>query len=382
MRRTTLALIAAIAAGCAPGPDTSLTDPTERLDRYVDTLTSEYPGLRYGVVDAQGPIYGRSAGYRALNAGRPITDRTEMPGFSLSKLFTSLVVVQLAEQGQVDLDAELRSYLDWLPYPGTVRHVLSHSAGLPDVIWGTFYIHFPETHSQLNRAALLREVVTANEPRREPGEQAAYTNLAYALLGALIEERTGLSYEDAVQQRVFEPLGMAGATFDPFAAAELTDSHISRSPISRGLMRVMIDGIAFERAGRWTTIQREYYFDLPAHGGVLLSGQALETFLVAVLARDARLLSQAGYAAWTEPQSIAAGEFALGWHVGETAHGPYIGHDGGAMGVTASVRIYPELGIATFFQSNVLDSMRVARRDMDRLDAMAIEIARGSGSGR
>lgn len=292
--------------------------------------------------------------------------------FSISKLFTSLVVMQLVDEGLVDLDHKVSDYLSWVPCDGTVRHFLSHSAGVPNPIWGSFYIHWADAHRDFDRDAFLREIVKDNaEAEFAPGESVLYTNLGYAILGAVIEERTGISYELAVAERVFQALALHSASFDPARVPDLSSSYVTRSPVTRFMMKAVMEGLTFERAGRFNSIPSDYYFDFPAHGGLVVAPKDTAAFLTAIVSTDPRILSEAGWERWFTPQDVADRKYALGWRVEETVNGLVLTHAGGAMGHSAMIRFYVDEGIATYFQSNILDSMRIERRYMNRVDSHA-----------
>jgi CubicO group peptidase (beta-lactamase class C family) len=370
------AALAGVPAGCAHGPTVAedIASPRGRLDRYVGDLTTEYPALWYGAVSAEGRVHAVGGGYADVASAGAMTEDTAMYVYSLAKIVTSLAVVQLAEAGDIDLDKQVQFYLPWVPYPGTVRQYLSHSAGVPNPIWGSFYIHWPEQHAELNRDAFLREVCAENgKAKFGPGEDVSYSNLGYAILGALIEEQSGQSYEAYVRQHIFDPLGMEDAAMDPTHPAKLAKSYISRSLVTRIAMRMFMDNVTFEREGAFVAIPPLYYFDFPAHGGLVLSPADMERFLRAILCRNAELLGAVAWEWWFTPTAVAGEEYALGWRIEESDKGRVFTHAGGAMGQSAMIRLYPGSGVATFFQSNILDSMRVKRTDMDVLDGLLFE---------
>jgi len=359
-------------SGCTHNPGIASGMSSDiRLDHYIDSLAGDYPGLSYGATTADGLVYGRSAGLADIASGIPVADETAMNGFSLAKIVTSLAVVQLTERGLVDLDWQVSQYLPWVPYPGTVRHYLSHSAGVPNPIWGSFYIHWPQDHDSLDRDGFLRQICAENPNSKfVPGEDVLYSNLAYAILGALIEERTGMRYEQYVEENIFGPLGMDNTGMAPTDPGVLSKSYVSRSLLTRVAMKSVMKGITFRREGKYTAIPDEYYFDFPAHGGLVISPEDMGRFLTAILAHDAVLLGPEGWVRWFEPQDIAGGAFALGWRIEQTDRGTVYAHAGGAMGHAAMIRLYPEHGVATYFLSNILDSMKIEKRDMDELDLL------------
>jgi len=152
----------------------------------------------------------------ALDAQVPVDPETTLfrPG-SVSKLATGVSVMQLVEQGKLDLDADVNTYLenfkirDTFPEPITLRHILTHTAGFEDGAVGYLIIDDPE------RIMPLAESMARYQPLRvnPPGKQTSYSNYATALAGVIVENVSGLSFADYVQQNIFDPLGMTHSSF-------------------------------------------------------------------------------------------------------------------------------------------------------------------------
>lgn len=131
---------------------------------------------------------------------------------SVSKVFTATIVMQLVEQGIVDLDAPVQDFVDFpLPEtfdePITMRHLLSHTAGFEDELAGLITAPGGETVS-------LRDAVAIDPPAQifTPGSTPAYSNYSNGLAAYVVERVTGVPYETLVQERIFDRLGMASAT--------------------------------------------------------------------------------------------------------------------------------------------------------------------------
>lgn len=143
------------------------------------------------------------------------------PG-STSKLSTWVSVMQLVEQGRLDLDTDVNEYLesfkikDTFEDPITLRHIMTHTAGFEDGGLGYLIIDDPE------KAISLRDSMERYQPERinPPGVQTAYSNYATSLAGLIVENVSGLPFADYVQQNIFDPLGMTHSSFaEPLPAA-------------------------------------------------------------------------------------------------------------------------------------------------------------------
>jgi CubicO group peptidase (beta-lactamase class C family) len=123
--------------------------------------------------------------------------------------------MQLVEQGKLDLNADVNTYLqgfkikDTFPEPITLQHIMTHSAGFEDGGLGYLIIDDPES------AITLREAMERYQPERinPPGAHTAYSNYATSLAGLIIENVSGLSFNDYIEQNIFAPLGMASSSF-------------------------------------------------------------------------------------------------------------------------------------------------------------------------
>lgn len=217
----------------------SQTDaPTTRVERgrwvnsgefasWVDgflaeqTDGSQMPSLGLVVVKAEGIFFQK--GYGQASDERNITvtpDQTLFRAASVSKLMTATAVMQLVEQGKLNLNADINTYLtrfqleNSYPSPITARHLLTHTSGIEDRLFGI-------TVLSADRLVSLGDYFAVHIPRRirPPGEQIAYSNTGMALAGHLVEAVSGLSFEEYVERNIFQPLGMTRSSFrQPYPA--------------------------------------------------------------------------------------------------------------------------------------------------------------------
>lgn len=158
-------------------------------------------------------------GYADVERGTPFTPRTATDGGSIAKTMTAAAVLRLAAQGRLDLDAPVQKYLPAYPHAATrVRHLLSHSAGLPDYAW------FDERFGlgALRSNAMQVEAVAKSglEPRFAPGTAFAYDNAAYDTAALVVEAVAGTSYAGYLGREFFVPLGMRDAFVRPARLAD------------------------------------------------------------------------------------------------------------------------------------------------------------------
>jgi CubicO group peptidase (beta-lactamase class C family) len=177
-------------------------------------------GLAVGVV-RNGSLeffYGHGAADIASNT--PVTEDTVFRVASITKTFTAIAVMQLQEQGRIDLDAPASDYLrayTLIPAkaahpPATVRHLLTHTAGLPELVylWRAFKPVLGETVAYGQRVPTLAEFYRGRlRLVAEPGTRHTYSNHGFATLGQIVEDVSGQPLARYFRDRIFAPLGMA-----------------------------------------------------------------------------------------------------------------------------------------------------------------------------
>jgi len=227
----------------------------EQLEQCVADVmqSSRIPGLALAIISDRTILYARGFGVTSLeDGGQPVTPQTLFRIGSTTKSLTGTAAMRLVEQGQLDLDAPIRTYIDWfkLRDPGaadvvTLRMLLSHTAGLP-TDW--------EVYDQHDPAALARHV-HEDVPRyplvAAPGTQFEYSNVGTNIVGYLIEVVTNKPFAAAMQDLVFDPLEMRRTTFDPTVAMTypLAQGHVLTEEGSIGVYHQFADHTAHYPAG-------------------------------------------------------------------------------------------------------------------------------------
>ena len=288
-----------------------------------------------------GEIVSKGAlGFRDPENTLPITEDTIFQLASVTKQFTAAAVMLTVRQGLLSLDDEITKYFPEIPYPGvTVRHLLSHTSGIPDYFVDAdwfFRIWKEEKRVPGNDEILrfLRE--TKAKPYFAPGEGLKYSNTAYNLLALLVERRSGVPFEKFLQQNIFEPAGMRSTRC----------CHIRR------------DGVPFENYARATVfedgkyvadVDSEEYGDVAAFDG-LNGDDYVYTNIFDMLKwdralREGKVLTKEEQEIMYTPAKLNNGEdavfdeddglgYGFGWAVGhDKALGLVVSHSGGMPGV-------------------------------------------------
>ena len=194
------------------------------------------PGAGIALVRLAGVEWAGGVGYADRDARTPVTADTHFRAGSISKTFVAIALVQLYEDGEIDLDtpvAELASDVEidnaWMVSdPVRLIHLLQHTAGLDDM-------HFNEIYNQSHPPDLpLAEVLKLNPSSRvvrwPPGTRMSYSNPGYGIAGHVIEKLTGQKYEDRIAEEIFKPIGMTESSFyfTPDDHAKLAKGYSSR----------------------------------------------------------------------------------------------------------------------------------------------------------
>jgi CubicO group peptidase (beta-lactamase class C family) len=213
--RLTLGLMAAVAAGsgAAVAQQLSVEARLKGFDAYMAQVMKDWdaPGIGVGIVVKDKLVFAQGFGYRDYGQKLPYTTTTTQPIASNTKLFTAVAVGMLVEEGKLRWDEPvkrfvptIRFYNDDLDRSVTIRDMLSHRSGVTrhDAIW------YKSSFTRRELWDRLRYL----EPTAPIRTQFLYNNLMFTAAGQVIEELSGQTWEQFVQHRVFDPLGMTRST--------------------------------------------------------------------------------------------------------------------------------------------------------------------------
>ena len=336
----TAALTAApLAVSAQPSAPSAIPQSTRAdLDAWVGrqmTLRS-IPGMQVVVVKGGQVVFSGAWGLANLQTPVPVTPDTVFSINSATKTFTGVEILRLVERGEVDLDAPVSTYLADLPEawrPITVRQLLTHMSGLPDII--------TRDGGYVGQDRTAAIAALADLPLRSvPGERFAYNQTNYLLLQWMIEQARGQSFEAVVAQDAFAPFGMTHAGFGD----------------SLDLIPGKADSYRYSRpaGGEPPRLQNVHELFPPftrAAAGINSSGQDLARWLIALQAGE--ILRPATLVALWTPGRFndgRAGEWANGWVVVDRPEHRSVGMSGGGR---SAFSIYPDDGVAVIILTNL-----------------------------
>lgn len=185
---------------------------TARLERLVrqEQREKRLPSISAAVLRDTKLIWQTAIGAADVEAGLDATPDTQYRIGSITKTFTAAAIMQLRDAGKLDLEDTLDRHIEGVAHTPTIRRLLSHASGLQretqDDSWLTLRFATPDE---------LLETLAQAELVLPSGARFHYSNLAFALLGIVVERVSGVPYMDYVRERLFEPVGLTRVSFEP-----------------------------------------------------------------------------------------------------------------------------------------------------------------------
>ena len=306
----------------------------ERLDSFLAAAVEAYdiPGLTVAVVRQGEIVYEEAFGVENLDTGEPLSPQHLFHFASVSKPFVATAVMQLVEQGKIDLDEKVITYLPYfeLADPAyaeiTIRQMLNHTSGMPDVE------DYEWDNPQTDEGAAERYVrsLSGESMIGPPGGQCVYSNMAFDTLGDVIAKISGLSFEAYVKKNILDPLGMVESNFlYPETNPELrTTGHVwdvgprvsEHYPYNRRHAPSSTLNSSVHDMTRWVL-------------GNLQRGELDST----------RILEDSSYdVLWAPSAEMGSSHVGLSWFLQEFDGIPTISHGGGDVGFSSYVVLLPE----------------------------------------
>lgn len=326
-----------------PVPQAPLELTGDNLASVLDPVMMEWvdkykgPGAVVVVVKRNGPVFAKGYGYSDIDAKTSFTaDKTLVRPGSISKLFTGIAVMQLVDEGKLDLDRDVNDYLEFSVstpeggVPVTLRRLLRHRAGFEEHVKGLF--------SRDREPEPLGRSLAKNLPTRlfPKGDVVAYSNYGVALAGYIVERASGEPYAAYIQRHILEPLGMAHSTFqqplpDSLAALMAKGYHTSDAPPLG-----YFETIPVSPAGALSATGT----DMGRFISMLINGGALDGVRILPKARLDEMIAAS--------DGTPAGYLGLVFHGSKIAGHDAIGHTGGTLAFLSDLTIFPGQEIGVF----------------------------------
>jgi CubicO group peptidase (beta-lactamase class C family) len=316
----------------AKSPTPAPRDLAAKVDAYMKAAVAHDQFMGTVLIARDGaPVLTKSYGMANIELSAPDTPQTVFRIASVTKGFTALAIMQLQEQGKLNVADPICRYLDDCPpawAPITIRQLLTQTSGIPN------YSSLPDWDEQLvvrhyerpQLVALFRDLPL----EFVPGEKYAYTNSGYYLLGLIIERASGEPYEQYLQDRIFKPLGMTHTRFDERRALI---PHRATGYYSRGTAFISATyedpTTAYAGGGLYSTVGDLLLWDQALYSERLVSRKSLDEIFTPV---------RNGY--------------GYGWRIGEKHGRREADHSGSLSGFSSYIIRFPAERVAVIVLSN------------------------------
>jgi CubicO group peptidase (beta-lactamase class C family) len=326
------------------------------LSRQVEQHKT--PSIQYAFFNSAETIYAYRFGWRDVAKQLPVQESTSYNLFSITKTFTALAVLQLAQDGKLDLQRPVTEYLPDFPYTNkiTVHQLLTHTAGIPNPM-PLRWTHLTNEHADFDADKFFKEIFRKkNRLKSAPGARFRYSNLGYVLLGQLIAKVSEQDYASFIRERIFQRVGITSEnlSFEIDPDIHAIGYHKNWS-FSNVLLRFLIDKSKFmdKPQGIWQPF-RLFYPNGAAYGGMVGTAKGLIQYAQVLLKNDESLLSTK-YKQVLFTQTSAGGKpcnMATSWFTGSFNGHRYFTHAGGGGGYYIELRLYPEAGMGSVILFN------------------------------
>jgi CubicO group peptidase (beta-lactamase class C family) len=335
----------------------------QRLDEFIARHMNETgaPGMTVALADRKGLLRASQYGFADVKAGLKVQPVTLFEIGSISKSFVAIAILQLADEGKLDLNKPIKDYLPWLKVessfaPFTTHHLLSHTAGLSGV------------------PLLMRVATTTLRVGFEPGTKWLYSNIGYVLLGFLLESIEKRPFAEIMRRRVLDALGMNMSA--PVISAAIRD----RTAIGYGPLKLDRMFPPHGKLGEapWVDVAE-------AAGSIAATATDMSNYLQLLLNHGAgpkgRVLSDKSFDLLIKPviKSPFRGEdasYAYGLWVSEKDDHTVLRHTGGMVAFSSALHADVTDGLAAFASVNAslqggYRPVAVARYAVELLSAAA-----------
>jgi CubicO group peptidase (beta-lactamase class C family) len=310
------------------------------IQKYRDFLNlymmwDKIPGLSVGFLK-DGVVWVEGFGYSDLENSVPAKPESAYRLASITKTITAIAILQLVEEGKIDLDAEVQRYVPYFPqkkWPTTVRQLLGHIGGI------SHYKNYDrEGHIKIHKNTREAIAIFQDFPLvAEPGTQYNYSSYGYNLLGAVIEGASTQSYGEYIKQHIFDPLGMTNSRLDD--PVDIIPNRVRGYRLIGGKLK----------NSEFVDISSRF-----AGGGTRSTVVDLLKYAIGIL--DRRLLQPETYRQMFTPMILKNGKYTnygIGWNV-QPLNGHFRIHHGGSQAETRTfLLILPTERFALAIASNL-----------------------------
>ncbi|QEC53580.1 CubicO group peptidase (beta-lactamase class C family) [Anseongella ginsenosidimutans] len=309
---------------------------SQKLDEYLLSAAGQYRFNGAALVARRGKILlNKGYGWQDAASKAPNDTSTVFPILSITKSFTSTVILSLQEEGKLSVKDPLSKYFPDFPKGGqiTLRHLLSHTSGIYNYTndigkEDSAIICYPVPKQR------ILDIFYNKRLEFKPGKQFSYNNSGFFLLGMIVEKVTGKPYEQVVRERIFEPLGMNRSGFDFI--------HLPEEVKARGYDRLTAEE---QRPSNPWDSTVSY-----AAGSIYSTTNDMYKWARAVAHQE--LISKES---WEQAFTPYRDRYGYGWWIDTLFGHRYVTHSGGGFGFMSNLMYFPEEDVTIMLFNNFGD---------------------------
>ncbi len=312
----------------------------DKIDAIVHQKMKEYniPGLAIGVLKDSSFIYTKGYGVATIGTKNTISENSIFHTASISKLFTGVAIMELVQDEKLNLDNKLVDLIPELPYKDerikeiTVKQLLNHTSGLPDV--KNYHWERNNLHKSSLNDYILNLTLTL---RSEPSTQYYYSNLGYDILGLIIEKASGISFEDYLKDNILSKNNMSTSDFRYF---KIPDS-LKTSPHSQ------------KKIGNKVYVRKTYPYTREHAPSSTLNASVKElSNWMHLFLNEYHSNPKSMYHQMTTPSTDLTSFIGLGFQLYNLDNYKAVGHFGGDKGFRSFLMLIPEKKIGLVVLGN------------------------------
>ncbi len=342
---------------------------------YSQNIVLKYhpcPGYNYLFFNKDSILYEDIYGVQSIEQNQAVNDSTSFHAFSTTKTFTAVAIIQLVEQGLINLNDPITKYLPEYSFSKVIliKHLLCHQSGLANPI-PLKWTHSEDEHDHFSYQHFCDTLISKYlKLKRKPGRKYSYSNLNYLVLGRLIEVVSGKSYPSHINDAILKLLSN-----ENFIGFKLPDTNHSSGYHANSWFQKLLLGLLLDQNKSMYPVNEKwngfnpFYVNGVAYGGLFASPKAMMAFCQALLGDSDLLLSRSSIQTMLTEQLTSKGKstkMTLGWFSGKFDNHEYYCHAGGGGGYYTEIRIYPKLGVGSVIMMN--SSGMKDERLLDQLD--------------
>jgi len=349
-------LILALAFLTAPASARAQDVDLEALDGWIEDLMEDWstPGLAVGIVYGDSLVFARGYGERVIGSGQPVDEHTRFAIASNSKAFTAAALGMLVEEEKLGWDDRVIDYLPefqmwdpWVTREIRLRDLLTHRSGL--ATFGGDHLWIGATNGREEIISRVRFM----EPVGSFRASFHYQNLMFLVAGQVGHAASGVSWDEMIATRIFEPLGMTESSTSVRDLAGL-ENVAAAHEVVQGQLRVVdydnVDGVAPAAAINSNVVDMARWMRVNLRGGEF---EGHQVFSAGTAREMQRIQYPLGVSAWAaENLGRRFNGYGLGWFISDYKGRKVVSHSGGLTGMISLQTILPEEGLGVIVLTN------------------------------